>query len=57
MVACGIKFLNNVFAAGIVLEEKNWPPFFPVIHHDITNEIPIHLQKVQYVAFTTFLGT
>ncbi|XP_042039561.1 secretory carrier-associated membrane protein 3-like [Salvia splendens] len=42
--------------AGIVLEEKNWPPFFPIIHHDIANEIPIHLQKIQYVAFTTFLG-
>ncbi|KAJ9168910.1 hypothetical protein P3X46_020387 [Hevea brasiliensis] len=42
--------------AGIVLEEKNWPPFFPIIHHDIANEIPIHLQRIQYVAFTTFLG-
>ncbi|KAK9924699.1 hypothetical protein M0R45_033053 [Rubus argutus] len=42
--------------AGIVIEEKNWPPFFPIIHHDIANEIPIHLQKIQYVAFTTYLG-
>ncbi|KAG9140419.1 hypothetical protein Leryth_022943 [Lithospermum erythrorhizon] len=42
--------------AGITLEEKNWPPFFPIIHHDIANEIPIHLQKLQYVAFTTLLG-
>nr|AGV54380.1 secretory carrier-associated membrane protein [Phaseolus vulgaris] len=42
--------------AGIVLEEKNWPPFFPIIHHDIANEIPIHLHKLQYVAFTTLLG-
>uniref|UniRef100_A0A6N2KF52 Secretory carrier-associated membrane protein n=1 Tax=Salix viminalis TaxID=40686 RepID=A0A6N2KF52_SALVM len=42
--------------AGIVLEEKNLPPFFPIIHHDIANEIPVHLQKIQYVAFTTFLG-
>ncbi|KVH89591.1 SCAMP-like protein, partial [Cynara cardunculus var. scolymus] len=42
--------------AGIVLEEKNWPPIFPIIHHDIANEIPIHLQKLQYVAFTTYLG-
>ncbi|KVH96838.1 SCAMP-like protein [Cynara cardunculus var. scolymus] len=42
--------------AGIVLEEKNWPPFFPIIHHDIPSEIPIHLQKLQYVAFTTYLG-
>ncbi|KAK6917485.1 SCAMP protein [Dillenia turbinata] len=42
--------------AGITLEEKNWPPFFPIIHHDIANEIPIHLQRMQYVAFTTLLG-
>jgi hypothetical protein len=42
--------------AGIVLEEKNWPPFFPIIHHDIANDIPIHLQRLQYVAFSTWLG-
>uniref|UniRef100_B9H242 Secretory carrier-associated membrane protein n=1 Tax=Populus trichocarpa TaxID=3694 RepID=B9H242_POPTR len=42
--------------AGVVLEEKNWPPFFPIIHHDVANEIPVHLQKIQYVALTTFLG-
>ncbi|XP_075101628.1 secretory carrier-associated membrane protein 3-like [Nicotiana tabacum] len=41
---------------GIVIEEKNWPPFFPIIHHDIANEIRIHLQKLQYAAFTAFLG-
>jgi len=42
--------------AGIVLEEKNWPPFFPIIHHDITREIPTHLQRLQYTAFATWLG-
>ncbi|MED6154942.1 hypothetical protein PIB30_001083 [Stylosanthes scabra] len=42
--------------AGIVIEEKNWPPLFPLIHHDIAAEIPIHLQRIQYVAFTTWLG-
>ncbi|XP_049345567.1 secretory carrier-associated membrane protein 3-like isoform X2 [Solanum verrucosum] len=42
--------------AGIVIEAKNWPPFFPIIHHDIANEIPVHLQRLQYVALTTFLG-
>ncbi|KAM3343552.1 secretory carrier-associated membrane protein 2 isoform X1 [Capsicum galapagoense] len=42
--------------AGVVLEKRNWPPFLPIIHHDIANEIPIHLQKIQYVAFTTLLG-
>lgn len=47
---------DAVARAGIVIEEKNWPPFFPIIHHDIANEIPIHLQRMQYVAFTTWLG-
>ncbi|XP_039068143.1 secretory carrier-associated membrane protein 3-like [Hibiscus syriacus] len=45
-----------VTRAGIVVEEKNWPPFFLIIHHDIASEIPIHLQRLQYVAFLTFLG-
>lgn len=47
---------DAISRAGIVIEEKNWPPFFPLIHHDIANNIPIHLQKLQYVAFTTYLG-
>ncbi|CAO2814468.1 unnamed protein product [Amaranthus hypochondriacus] len=47
---------DAIARAGIVIEEKNWPPFFPLIHHDIPNEIPIHLQKLQYVAFTTYIG-
>ncbi|CAN6453432.1 unnamed protein product [Victoria cruziana] len=42
--------------AGIVIEEKNWPPFFPIIHHDIANEIPIHLHRLQYVGFASYLG-
>ncbi|XP_019416253.1 PREDICTED: secretory carrier-associated membrane protein 1-like [Lupinus angustifolius] len=47
---------DAIARAGIVIEEKNWPPFLPLIHHDIANEIPLHLQRVQYVAFTTWLG-
>ncbi|KAE8724457.1 Secretory carrier-associated membrane protein 1 [Hibiscus syriacus] len=42
--------------AGVFLDVKNWPPFFPVIHHDIANEIPNYLHRMQYVAFSTFLG-
>lgn len=47
---------DAIARAGVVIDDKNWPPFFPIIHHDIANEIPIHLQKLQYVAFTTLLG-
>ncbi|KAH1220941.1 putative secretory carrier-associated membrane protein 1 [Glycine max] len=47
---------DAIARAGIVIEEKNWPPFFPIIHHDIAKEIPIHLQRIQYIAFTTWLG-
>ncbi|KAH7576879.1 hypothetical protein JRO89_XS01G0169800 [Xanthoceras sorbifolium] len=42
---------------GVVIEVKNWPPFFPLIHHDIPKDIPIHLQKMAYAAFTTFLDS
>ena len=43
-------------AAGVPVDDRNWPPFFPVIHHDIANEIPIHAQKLQYLAFASWLG-
>ncbi|XP_020576624.1 secretory carrier-associated membrane protein 2-like [Phalaenopsis equestris] len=42
--------------AGVVLEEKNWPPFLPIIHHDIAKEIPVHVQRMQYLAFASLLG-
>lgn len=42
--------------AGIIIEERNWPPFFPIIHHDIAREIPAHLQRIQYLAFACWLG-
>ncbi|KAM5580921.1 hypothetical protein ABKV19_010240 [Rosa sericea] len=47
---------ETVKKAGGFSTDKNWPPFYPIIHHDIANEIPIHLQKIQYVALTTYLG-
>lgn len=42
--------------AGVSTEEKNWPPCFPIIHHDIAKEIPINAQKLQYLAFASWLG-
>ncbi|KAA3463659.1 secretory carrier-associated membrane protein 1-like isoform X1 [Gossypium australe] len=42
--------------SGVVIEEKNWPPFFPIIHNDISNDIPIHLQTIMYVGFTSLIG-
>ncbi|XP_024317849.1 secretory carrier-associated membrane protein 5-like [Brachypodium distachyon] len=47
---------NTMNRAGVMVEVKNWPPFFPIIHHDIANEIPIHAQKLQYSAFASWLG-
>lgn len=47
---------DAVARAGIVIEEKNWPPFFPIIHHDIAKEIPIYAQRMQYFAFASLLG-
>ncbi|KAG2568448.1 hypothetical protein PVAP13_7NG316800 [Panicum virgatum] len=51
--------LDNMGAlknAGVPMEEKNWPPFFPIIHHDIANEIPANVQRLQYLAFASWLG-
>ncbi|XP_022145316.1 secretory carrier-associated membrane protein 4 [Momordica charantia] len=45
-----------VSRAGVPADDRNWPPFFPIIHHDIANEIPVHAQKLQYLAFASWLG-
>ncbi|KAJ6308412.1 hypothetical protein OIU76_018070, partial [Salix suchowensis] len=47
---------DAVAKTGITPDDKNWPPFFPIIHHDIANEIPIHAQRLQYLAFASWLG-
>ncbi|KAH6784777.1 SCAMP family protein [Perilla frutescens var. hirtella] len=47
---------DAVGAADVPVDDRNWPPFFPIIHHDIANEIPIHAQKLQYLAFASWLG-
>ncbi|KAK4345031.1 hypothetical protein RND71_035207 [Anisodus tanguticus] len=47
-----VKRIEEALAgAGVVIEERNWPPCLPIIHHDIANEIPIHLQKIQVTNF------
>ncbi|KAL7218502.1 hypothetical protein ACSBR2_011709 [Camellia fascicularis] len=47
---------DTVSSAGVPSDDKNWPPCFPIIHHDIGNEIPVHAQKLQYLAFQSWLG-
>ena len=46
------------FSAGILIEDKNWPPYipFPILHHDIANDIPEHTQQLQYHAYWSWLG-
>ncbi|KAG1361993.1 Secretory carrier-associated membrane protein 4 [Cocos nucifera] len=52
-----IKRREDALSHGSVsTEEKNWPPFFPIIHHDIAKEIPLHAQRLQYLAFASWLG-
>nr|DAD19229.1 TPA_asm: hypothetical protein HUJ06_020692 [Nelumbo nucifera] len=46
---------DAVARAGVPTDDRNWPPFFPIIHHDIANEIPIHAQRLQYLAFASWL--
>ncbi|KAL7183122.1 hypothetical protein ACSBR1_041744 [Camellia fascicularis] len=47
---------DTVSSVGVPSDDKNWPPCFPIIHHDIGNEIPVHAQKLQYLAFASWLG-
>ncbi|XP_030535465.2 secretory carrier-associated membrane protein 4 [Rhodamnia argentea] len=47
---------DAIAKAGVPLDDKNWPPLFPIIHHDIANEIPVHAQRLQYLAFASWLG-
>jgi hypothetical protein len=42
--------------AGILIEDKNWPPFFPILHHDIANDVPAHTQQLQTYAYYSWLG-
>ncbi|XP_071718351.1 secretory carrier-associated membrane protein 2-like [Rutidosis leptorrhynchoides] len=42
--------------SGAVIEHKNWPTFYPLVRHDIPGDIPVHLQRIQYVAYATLLG-
>jgi hypothetical protein len=30
--------------------------FFPIIHNDISNEIPVHMQRMLYVVLASLLG-
>ncbi|KAK6782894.1 hypothetical protein RDI58_020690 [Solanum bulbocastanum] len=48
---------DAVAGAGVPTDDRNWPPFFPIIHHDIANEIPAHSQRLQYLAFASWLET
>ncbi|KAI9177233.1 hypothetical protein LWI28_012657 [Acer negundo] len=43
-------------AGGVPTDDRNWPPFFPIIHHDIASEIPVNAQRLQYLAFASWLG-
>lgn len=50
-----VSFLCS-YSANVPTDDKNWPPFFPIIHHDIANEIPVNAQRLQYLAFASWLG-
>eukprot|EP00270_Netrium_digitus_P008970 TRINITY_DN2711_c0_g1_i1.p1 TRINITY_DN2711_c0_g1~~TRINITY_DN2711_c0_g1_i1.p1 ORF type:complete len:240 (+),score=68.02 TRINITY_DN2711_c0_g1_i1:249-968(+) len=42
--------------AALGIDVKNWPPFFPIIHHDIALDIPVHLQSMMYMAYYSWIG-
>ncbi|CAA6674756.1 unnamed protein product [Spirodela intermedia] len=37
------KHLFEIKRREEALTSEDWPPFFPIIHHDISKEIPIHI--------------
>lgn len=43
-------------AAGVIIDTKNWPFFFPILHHDISADIPEAQQWTQRLAYYTYLG-
>ncbi|KAJ4867775.1 Secretory carrier-associated membrane protein 4 [Raphanus sativus] len=47
------SFLRK-YKTGVKTSDKNCT-FFPIIHHDIANEIPVHAQKLQYLAFASIV--
>ncbi|CAM8984547.1 unnamed protein product [Rhodiola kirilowii] len=47
---------DSISKVDVPIDDRNWPPLFPIIHHDIANEIPVHAQKLQYLAFASWLG-
>ncbi|CAI7887400.1 unnamed protein product [Closterium sp. NIES-54] len=42
--------------ASLGIQRNNFPPFFPLIQHDISADIPAHVQYMQYPAFASWLG-
>ena len=38
------------------IEDKNQHSYFPISHNDIVNEVPIDAQRLQDLAFTSWLG-
>ncbi|GJP32729.1 hypothetical protein CLOM_g17327 [Closterium sp. NIES-68] len=42
--------------ASLGIQRNNFPPFFPIIQHDIPTDIPAHVQYLQYPAFLSWLG-
>ncbi|GJR93537.1 secretory carrier-associated membrane protein 5 [Tanacetum coccineum] len=42
--------------SGAVIDNKNWPSFYPIVHHDIAGDIPVHVHRIMYVAYATLLG-
>eukprot|EP00270_Netrium_digitus_P002250 TRINITY_DN1253_c1_g1_i1.p1 TRINITY_DN1253_c1_g1~~TRINITY_DN1253_c1_g1_i1.p1 ORF type:complete len:271 (-),score=52.01 TRINITY_DN1253_c1_g1_i1:239-1051(-) len=42
--------------AALGIQIKNWPSCYPIIHHDIANDIPYECQGLMYAAFLSWLG-
>lgn len=43
--------------ASLGIVSKNWPPCFPLIRHNIREDIPEHLQGIMFLGYYIWLGT
>ncbi|KAK9846272.1 hypothetical protein WJX81_000509 [Elliptochloris bilobata] len=50
------KVEDELRRTGALRPEKNWPPCYPILHHDIAGEIPADQQGMVRSAYWAFLG-
>lgn len=53
---CWSSSVCDCMSAAVGVMKANWPPFLPIIRHDIRADIPEYLRALQRTAFFTWMG-